>query len=73
MRKMKYLQNSKDVVFVKEGGIKTNRFMKTTKTKTPNILEKMMADKKAIHKCIREGGDLKKIAKERNIRFATPI
>ena len=56
-----------------EGGIKTNRFMKTTKTKTPNILEKMMADKKAIHKCIREGGDLKKIAKERNIRFATPI
>jgi hypothetical protein len=47
--------------------------MKTTKTKTPNILEKMMEDKKAIQKCIREGGDLKKIAKERNVRFTTPI
>ena len=38
--------------------IRTNRFMKTTKAKTPNILEKMMEDKKAIQKCIREGGDL---------------
>ena len=56
-----------------EGGIKTNRFMKTTKTKTPNVLEKMIENQKAIHKCIREGGDLKKIAKDRNIRFATPI
>ena len=53
--------------------IKTNRFMKTTKTKTPNILEKMMEDKKAIQKCIREGGDLKKIAKERNVKFSTPL
>ena len=57
----------------KEGGIKTNRFMKTTKTKAHNIWEKIMKDKKTIHKCIREGGDLKKIAKERNIKFATPI
>ena len=53
--------------------IKTNRFMKTTKTKTPKILEKMMEDKKAIQKCIREGGDLKKIAKERNVKFSTPL
>ncbi len=47
--------------------------MKTTKAKAHNILEKIMEDKKTIHKCIREGGDLKKIAKERNIKFATPI
>ena len=53
--------------------IRTNRFMKTTKAKTPNILEKMMEDKKAIQKCIREGGDLKKIAKERNVKFSTPL
>ena len=47
--------------------------MKTTKTETLSILEKMMEDKKAIQKCIREGGDLKKVAKKCNIRFATPI
>ena len=52
---------------------KTNRFMKTAKNKNLSILEKMMEDKKAIQKCIREGGDLKKIAKERNVRFATPL
>ena len=47
--------------------------MKTTKTETLSILEKMMEDKKEIQKCIREGGDLKKVAKKCNIRFATPI
>lgn len=54
--------------------IKTNRTMKTGKNKpTTNILEKMLEDKTAIHKCIREGGDLKKIAKERHVRFITPL
>ena len=52
---------------------RTNRAMKTNTTKSVNILEKMMEDKKAIHKCIREGGDLKKLAKKRNVKFATPL
>ena len=47
--------------------------MKTEKTKPTSILEKMVEDKKAIRKCIREGGDLKKIAKERHVRFITPL
>lgn len=38
-----------------------------------SILEKMFQDKKAISDCIRNGGDLKKVAKERNVRFAKPI
>lgn len=52
---------------------KTNRTMKSTAKKKLNLLEKMMEDKKAIQKCIREGGDLKKIAKKRNVKFATPL
>lgn len=47
--------------------------MKSTAKKNLNLLEKMMEDKKAIQKCIREGGDLKKIAKKRNVKFATPL
>ena len=71
---MKYYKTKKRRYICKRKlKIKTNRFMKTTKAKTPNILERMMEDKKAIQKCIREGGDLKKIAKERNVRFTTPL
>ena len=71
---MKYRKIKKRrYIYKRKLKIKPNRFMKTTKTKTPNILEKMMEDKKAIQKCIREGGDLKKIAKERNVRFTTPL
>lgn len=47
--------------------------MKTATKKSTGILEKMMEDKKAIQKCIREGGDLKQVAKERNVRFVTPL
>ncbi|MDE5852187.1 MAG: hypothetical protein K2H25_05300 [Alistipes sp.] len=47
--------------------------MKTATTKSVNILEKMMEDKKAIQKCIREGGDLKQLAKKRHVKFVTPL
>lgn len=33
----------------------------------------MIEDKKAIQECIRKGGDLEKIAKQRNVKFATPL
>lgn len=51
----------------------TNRSTKATKNNRINILEKMLEDKKAIRECIRKGGDLKKTAKDRNVRFVTPI
>lgn len=38
-----------------------------------SFFQKVLEDKKAIRKCIQEGGDLKKIAKERDIKFSTPI
>lgn len=47
--------------------------MKKTNNSNTSILEKMLEDKKAIQKCIREGGDLQKVAKERNVKFATPL
>lgn len=51
----------------------TNRTMKPTAKKSVNILEKMLEDKKAIQKCIRQGGDLKKLAQKRHVRFVTPL
>ena len=50
-----------------------NGSMNGETNKRSGILEKMMEDKRAIQKCIREGGDLSKIAKERNVKFATPL
>ena len=47
--------------------------MKKTNNSNTSILEKMLEDKKAIQKCIREGGDLQKVAEERNVKFATPL
>ncbi len=41
--------------------------------KQPSVFLKMLEDKKAIRKCIHERGDIKKLAKERNIKFATPL
>ncbi len=37
------------------------------------LFNKALEDKRAINECIRKGGDLKQIAIERGIRFATPI
>lgn len=38
-----------------------------------NIFQRMLEDKRAIRHCIQKGGDLKKLAKQRDIRFATPL
>lgn len=32
-----------------------------------------MEDKRAIRRCIQSDGDLKKLAEERGIKFATPV
>lgn len=41
--------------------------------KQTSIFQKMLEDKKAIRKCIHEGGDIKELAKKRGIKFATPL
>ncbi|MDE7073672.1 MAG: hypothetical protein K2O69_01245 [Odoribacter sp.] len=47
--------------------------MKTQEKKKVNIFQKIMEDKRAIRECIQTNGDLKKLAKKRDIKFATPI
>jgi len=37
------------------------------------MLKKMIEDKRALNRCIREGGDLDSIAQKRGIKLATPI
>ena len=34
---------------------------------------RILEDKRAIRKCVQEGGDVKKLAKERGIKFSTPL
>ena len=43
------------------------------KEKQLNIFRRMLEDKRAIRECIRKGGDLKKLAKDRGIKFAKPL
>ena len=43
--------------------------MKTPKVETKSFFQKLLEDKRAIQK----NGDLKKLAKERDIKFATPV
>ena len=47
--------------------------MKTPKVETKSFFQKLLEDKRAIRECIRKYGDLKKLAKERDIKFATPV
>lgn len=47
--------------------------MKDKVKKYGSIFDKILDDKMAIRKCIQEGGDLKKLSKERNVRFVTPV
>ncbi len=47
-----------------------------TNTKKPqkqSVFLKMLEDKKAISECIRTGGNLKTLAKERGLKFAKPL
>lgn len=47
--------------------------MSPTKKSAKNIFQRMLEDKKAIHECIQKHGDMKKLAKERGIKFAKPL
>lgn len=38
-----------------------------------NIFQRMLEDKRAIRRCIQKGEDLTKLAKQRGIKFATPL
>lgn len=38
-----------------------------------NVFQRMLDDKRAIRECIASKGDLKQLAHERNIKFATPV
>ena len=46
---------------------------KTKKPKGQSVFLKMIEDKKAISECIRMGGDLGILAKERGLKFAKPL
>ncbi|MCD8181831.1 MAG: hypothetical protein LUE99_00670 [Bacteroides sp.] len=41
--------------------------------KSKSVFQKILEDKRAIRKCIQKGEDIKVIAKEREIKFATPL
>lgn len=38
-----------------------------------NIFQRMLEDKRAIRRCIQNGEDLTELAKQRGIKFATPL
>lgn len=53
---------------------KTKSLMeKTTERKKKSVFQRVLDDKRAIRQCIQKGGDVKKVAEERGIRFATPL
>lgn len=43
------------------------------KTVKRSVFYQMIEDQRAISRCIRSGGDLKKLAKERGIKFVKPF
>ena len=47
--------------------------MNTQEKKRLSIFQKIMEDKRAIRECIQANGDLRRLAKKRDIKFATPI
>lgn len=49
-------------------------FMKSTdKNIRKNVFQQILEDKRAIRECIQNGGNIEKVAKERGIKFATPL
>lgn len=46
---------------------------KKTAHKAKSVFRQVLEDKQAIRECIQKGGDIKQIAKERGIKFATPL
>lgn len=48
--------------------------MEKTQTKRAGIFfQKILEDKRAIRACVQSNGNLTKLAKERDIKFATPV
>ena len=50
---------------------KTGNMEKNDKVKS--VVLKLIEDKKAISECIRNGGDILEVAKDRGIQLATPV
>ena len=50
---------------------KTGNMEKNDKVKS--VFLKLIEDKKAISECIRNGGDILEVAKDRGIQLATPV
>ena len=53
--------------------IKQTTMHKKTVHKGKSIFQQVLEDKRAIRQCIQTGGDIKKLAKERGIKFAMPL
>lgn len=47
--------------------------MKKPQEKKMTALEKMLEDKKALSKCIREKGNIKEVLNERKIKLSNPV
>lgn len=47
--------------------------MKKKQKETTSVFQRMMEDKIAIRECIKNGGDLKKVARERGLVFVKPL
>lgn len=53
--------------------IKQTTMHKKTVHKEKSIFQQVLEDKRTIRQCIQTGGDIKKLAKERGIKFAMPL
>ena len=62
---------NKCLIFV----MQTVKYMeqKIAKQKQMNVFQRVLEDKAAIRRSIQKGEDLKEVAKQRGIRFATPL
>ena len=47
--------------------------MKEDKAKKQNVFLRILEDKKAVKECLQSKGDMSKLAKERGIKFVTPL
>ena len=43
------------------------------KKREKTIFERVLEEKRVLTECIRKGGDLNQVAKEHDIKFATPV
>ena len=50
-----------------------NAMDKNNEHKRKSVFQRILEDKRAIRQCIQKKEDIKKIAKERGIKFATPL